>query len=150
MIDEYLSKETSKSKRYKYPLSLIMIDIDHFKEVNDKYGHQIGDSVIIKTVQLISKNIRKEDIFGRWGGEEFIVLLPQTGLVQACVVAQNLRKVVQDTTFNKVGKKTISLGVSEFTLDEDDFSFIKRSDDALYKAKEGGRNKVVCIPPLSS
>jgi diguanylate cyclase (GGDEF)-like protein len=145
MIDEYISQQTIKAKRYNNNLSLIMVDIDHFKEVNDKYGHQVGDEVIISLVDIISKNIRKSDIFGRWGGEEFIILLPETSLYQATIVAQNIREKVEEYIFYKVGKKTISLGVSEFNSDEDSSIFIKRADNALYKAKSDGRNRVVAI-----
>lgn len=145
MIDEYISKETHKSKRHKHDLSLIMIDIDHFKEVNDKYGHHEGDEVILKVVDIISKNIRTEDIFGRWGGEEFILLLPNTTLDKACKVAENIREKIDNHVFNEVGSKTISLGVSQFQFDEDELLFIKRADKALYEAKDTGRNRVVCI-----
>ena len=145
IIDEFISKETIKSKRYNNSLALIMIDIDHFKEVNDKYGHQVGDEVILSLVDIISKNIRESDIFGRWGGEEFIILLPETNLNQATIVAQNIRKKVQEYRFDKVGQKTISLGVSEFNSNDDSTVFIKRVDDALYKAKATGRNRVVSL-----
>lgn len=145
MLDEYISQQTIKAKRHNNNLSLIMVDIDHFKEVNDKYGHQVGDEVIISLVDIISKNIRKSDIFGRWGGEEFIILLPETSLYQATIVAQNIREKVEEYIFYKVGKKTISLGVSEFNSDEDSSIFIKRADNALYKAKSDGRNRVVAI-----
>ncbi|MCK9492213.1 MAG: diguanylate cyclase [Sulfurimonas sp.] len=145
MINEYLFQEISKSKRHKNDTSLIMIDIDHFKEVNDHYGHQVGDKVIVKSVELISSSIRASDIFGRWGGEEFIILLPQTDLKSAFVLAQNLRQKVQDHDFEQVGKKTISVGVTQLNADDDVLSFVRRSDDALYKAKKSGRNKVVSI-----
>jgi diguanylate cyclase (GGDEF)-like protein len=81
MLDEYILQETTKSKRHKSDFSLMILDIDHFKETNDKYGHQVGDEVLIQICNLISNNIRESDIFGRWGGEEFILLLPQTNLI---------------------------------------------------------------------
>lgn len=143
MLDEFISQETLKSKRYKQKLSLIMIDIDNFKDVNDNFGHQIGDEVIISLTKIVSKNIRESDIFGRWGGEEFIIILPETSIEDAYIVAENLRKKVQNHNFEKVGSKTISLGVTQFNPSEDILEFIKRTDDAMYKAKRGGRNKVM-------
>jgi len=145
MVDEYLLQEVARSKRHRDPLSLIMIDIDHFKEVNDIYGHQVGDEVIVKTTEIISSSIRVSDIFGRWGGEEFIILLPMSDLTSATTLAQNLREKVQNHEFSRVGKKTISLGVTQLTEDDDILSFVRRSDDALYKAKKSGRNRVVSI-----
>ncbi|MDZ7818393.1 MAG: diguanylate cyclase [Aliarcobacter sp.] len=142
MIDEYISKETVKSKRYKNDLSLIILDIDHFKETNDKYGHQVGDEIIVEICKIISRNIRESDIFGRWGGEEFIILLPQTNLDSAFIVAENLRKKIENYNFRKVGTKTISIGISQFNNNENIFQFIKRADDAMYKAKNSGRNKI--------
>lgn len=144
MIDEYISKEIDKSKRYKYDLSVIMIDIDNFKEVNDIYGHHFGDEVILKVVEIISKNIRKTDIFGRWGGEEFIVILPSTNLDNACKLAQNLREKIASYRFEQIGYKTISLGLVQYDFQEDRITFIKKEDNALYEAKKNGRNRVVC------
>lgn len=143
MLDEYILQETTKSKRYKSDLSLMILDIDHFKETNDKYGHQVGDEVIIQICNLISNNIRESDIFGRWGGEEFIILLPQTNLDSAYVLAQNLRKKIENYNFGKVGQKTISIGISQFSNNEYISQFIKRADDAMYEAKNSGRNKVL-------
>lgn len=142
ILDEYISKETTKSKRHKNDLSLVIFDIDNFKETNDKYGHQVGDKVIIQICNIVSNNIRESDIFGRWGGEEFIILLPQTNLDSAYIVSENLRKKVENHIFEKVGTKTISIGISQFDNNEDVFQFINRADDAMYKAKNSGRNKV--------
>lgn len=145
MLEEFINQETIKSKRYKYNLSLIMVDIDHFKDVNDRYGHQIGDEVLIKLTKIISLNIRKADVFGRWGGEEFIVLLPETNIEKAYIVAENIRKKVEKYNFGLVGTKTVSLGITEFKFDEDMLEFVKRADDAMYEAKRSGRNKVISI-----
>lgn len=145
MLEEFINQEIIKSKRYKYNLSLIMIDIDHFKDVNDRFGHQTGDEVLVKLAEIISLNIRKADIFGRWGGEEFIVLLPETNLDEAYIVAENIRQKVQEYAFDKVGTKTVSLGISEFRQNEDILELIKRADDAMYEAKRTGRNKVMTI-----
>lgn len=141
ILEEFITKESFQAKRHKYSLSAIMIDIDHFKDVNDTYGHQVGDEVIIKISEIISLNIRKSDIFGRWGGEEFIIILPKTNIEEAFIVAENIRKKVEIHDFDKVGKKTISLGISEFDFDEDALEFVKNADAAMYEAKNNGRNK---------
>ena len=143
MIDEYISQETTKSKRHKSDFSLMILDIDYFKETDDKYGHQVGDEILIQICNIISNNIRESDIFGRWGGEEFILLLPQTNLDNAYIVAENLRNKIENHSFEKVGQKTISIGISQFDNIEDTKQFIKRADDAMYKAKNSGRNKVL-------
>jgi diguanylate cyclase (GGDEF)-like protein len=95
-------------------------------------------------VEIISKNIRKTDIFGRWGGEEFIVILPSTNLDNACKLAQNLREKIASYRFEQIGYKTISLGLVQYDFQEDQITFIKKADNALYEAKKNGRNRVVC------
>ncbi len=145
MLNEYILQETKKSKRHKINLSLILLDIDHFKDINDKYGHKIGDEVLIEISSLLSKNIRQSDIFGRWGGEEFIILLPQTNIKNAYEVAESLRKKIEKHYFDKVGKTTISLGVSMYNPKDNILDFIENADSAMYKAKYNGRNKVECF-----
>ena len=136
------------AKREKKPLSLIMLDIDKFKNVNDTYGHSVGDEVIIHLANEIKSNQRKSDISARFGGEEFLILLPNTDIDGAKVVAQNLRKAVESAKIIYDGKNTlhytISLGVSQMDLDTNQTieDGIKLADDALYEAKESGRNKV--------
>ncbi|KAB7889443.1 sensor domain-containing diguanylate cyclase [Poseidonibacter ostreae] len=142
MLNEYILQETVKAKRHKTDVSLILLDIDHFKDTNDKFGHQVGDEVLIEISSIISKNIRESDIFGRWGGEEFIIILPQTSIKNAYEVAESLRKKVENHSFEKVGKKTISLGVSMYNTKQDILEFIENTDRAMYKAKYSGRNKV--------
>jgi diguanylate cyclase (GGDEF)-like protein len=138
----------SLAKRDNHEISIIMLDIDKFKNVNDTYGHQIGDEVIISLAQLLKKNIRKSDIVCRYGGEEFVVMLPNTKLDQARVVAEEIRKNTQDLRIPIETKKeinfTISLGVSSIHLDKENAleDALKRADDALYNAKELGRNRV--------
>lgn len=145
MLNEYILQETKKSKRHKIDLSLILLDIDHFKDINDKYGHKIGDEVLIEISSLLSRNIRQSDIFGRWGGEEFIILLPQTNIKNAYEVAESLRKKIEKHYFDKVGKTTISLGVSMYNPKDGILDFIENTDSAMYKAKYNGRNKVECF-----
>jgi diguanylate cyclase (GGDEF)-like protein len=120
-----------------------MLDIDHFKNVNDTYGHDVGDKVIKNIVDIVKKNIRNIDIFVRWGGEEFIILCPETDSLSAATLAQKLRSAIDDASFDKVGNITCSFGVASFKDNESKDSFIKRSDSALYKAKDEGRNRVV-------
>lgn len=135
-------KETKSAKIYNLNLSLIIFDIDHFKKVNDTYGHNAGDYVLKTLSGMIKNGIRKGDLFARWGGEEFIVLLPNTSHSQAILIADSHRKDIQNFLFNEVGKLTISLGVAQFKYDEKVDDFIKRADNALYLAKDSGRNCV--------
>jgi diguanylate cyclase (GGDEF)-like protein/PAS domain S-box-containing protein len=142
-FEEMFSIEVERVLRYKSPLTLIMLDIDHFKNVNDTYGHDVGDKVIKNIVDIVKKNIRNIDIFVRWGGEEFIILCPETDSLSAATLAQKLRSAIDDASFDKVGNITCSFGVASFKDNESKDSFIKRSDSALYKAKDEGRNRVV-------
>ncbi|MFT7860326.1 MAG: GGDEF domain-containing protein [Sulfurimonas sp.] len=123
-------------------LSLIMFDIDHFKKVNDTYGHDVGDKVLIELTKLISSQIRSSDIFARWGGEEFMILLAKTGLEAAYKKAEFLRKTVEEFALDFIPKITISLGVVEILEEDKERSCFKRVDKALYKAKET-RNRTV-------
>jgi len=144
MFDSLLKKEKENIKRHNDKSSLIMIDIDYFKKVNDNYGHDIGDKVLKKLTELISKNIRTNDIFARWGGEEFILLLPRTSVDLAYEKAQQLRQLIQDTQLKKLPKFTISAGVTEILATDKRRSCFKRVDEALYKAKIK-RNDVVLL-----
>lgn len=144
-LNELLALEVKKSDRYKLPLSLIMLDIDHFKNINDTYGHDIGDKVLIKLCELVSASIRETDVFARWGGEEFIIMLPNTAGEGAQVMAENLRKVIENTNFGSVGVLTASFGVSEYCPNTNMEDVLKKVDDALYEAKRGGRNKVILL-----
>ena len=144
---EIAQNEIERAKRYKRALSLIIFDIDHFKRINDTYGHNIGDYVLLELSNLIKKNIRKNDIAFRWGGEEFIVLAPETDIDGASKLAEKLREAVENFNFDKVGKVTISLGVAEYNenKDKDIDSLINRADEALYISKESGRNRVTIL-----
>ncbi len=148
-----LNEEVQRVQRYKKNLSLIMMDIDHFKSVNDNYGHQTGDEVLIKISSILKSNVRKVDVVARYGGEEFIILLPETNGKGAYKVAEKLRILIADYKIkNKDGKEfhiSSSFGVSslkEVTDVEKDIDdiIIKLADNALYEAKKTGRNKVVC------
>ena len=134
------------ANRYKEDFSLSMLDIDHFKRVNDRYGHLTGDEVLEKIATLIRRNIRDTDIVGRYGGEEFIIILPKTNLSSAWVVAERIRTIIEKTEMKdsagNVFAITVSQGLAGWERDEDATSLISRADEALYKAKEKGRNRV--------
>ena len=132
-----LDKELNKIKKG----SIIYFDIDFFKKINDKYGHDMGDYVLKEISKLVAENIRSNDIFGRWGGEEFLFILPITPYFNTLKVAEKIRKVVENYNFKGI-KVTISLGVSEIIENEQIEYAIKRADEALYEAKKSGRNQV--------
>ena len=136
-----LDEQLVLTRRYKYPFSLIICDIDLFKKVNDNHGHDVGDKVLVEYTSFIASMLRKGDVFCRIGGEEFIMILPHTPQNKAYILAQKLRQSVQE--HKKVLPITMSFGVAEYEKGDDDTSLYKRVDIALYKAKESGRNKVV-------
>ncbi|MCX7678522.1 MAG: sensor domain-containing diguanylate cyclase [Spirochaetes bacterium] len=144
---ERLDEEIKRCQRYEQPLSVIMCDIDHFKQFNDTYGHQQGDVILKEIGALIRKNIRKMDIASRFGGEEFSIALPETKLNGAHAVASRIRKQVEAYPFSGLKDPlhvTISLGVAEYdkARDKSPEDLLKRADTALYKAKNSGRNRV--------
>ncbi len=141
-IEETLLEEHEKFTRYGLPFSLIILDIDHFKTVNDSYGHKEGDEVLRSLSALIRDNLRKSDMFGRWGGEEFLIILFNTPLPEAVEVAEKLRELVAGHAFSIPQQVTISLGVGEIHPEEKLDAFIRRVDGLLYKAKESGRNRI--------
>ncbi|NPA11881.1 MAG: diguanylate cyclase [Epsilonproteobacteria bacterium] len=122
--------------------SLIFLDIDHFKKINDTYGHDKGDEVLKQVAKIIMENIRDEDVFGRWGGEEFIIVMPNQNYANGFFIAERLRKEIEDSDFGGI-KVTVSLGVSGFKKGDNYEEIVKKADDSLYKAKKGGRNRVV-------
>ena len=136
-----LDEQILFTQRYNNPFSLIIFDVDFFKKVNDNYGHDIGDQVLIEYTKYIASMLRDTDIFCRIGGEEFIVILPNTTKDKAYILAQKLREKVEN--YKKVLPITMSFGVTGYEKGDDDISIYKRVDVALYKAKETGRNKVV-------
>ncbi len=128
--------------RHKEPLSIIMIDIDHFKKVNDTYGHNIGDMVLIELANVLLDNVPKTNIISRWGGEEFIILIPKIKGPEAYIMAQDLRQIIEKTKFVKGIDLTVSIGVTELLENDSPYDFIKRVDAAQYEAKSSGRNCV--------
>jgi len=147
MFITFLEKEIHRSKRYKEGAgkkdpALVMFDIDHFKKVNDDYGHGIGDHVLKNLSVLVKENIRNADILSRFGGEEFMIIAPETNMEGARILAEKVRHIVEEHYFNVVDRVTVSIGVSAYkTVDTID-DFIKRAEMALYKAKRRGRNRV--------
>lgn len=142
MFNKMIIRETENKKRHSDALSLIMFDIDHFKAVNDTYGHDIGDKVLITLTQLITKQLRQNDVFARWGGEEFMILLPRTNGDVAYNKAQELRKAIEEYSDEVIPSITVSFGITEIKdYDKEESAFI-RVDKALYKAKIK-RNDVV-------
>ncbi|MCX7823243.1 MAG: diguanylate cyclase [Syntrophobacterales bacterium] len=141
-IEEIITNEIEKAKDREASFSVILIDVDHFKRVNDEFGHLMGDKFLIEFANILLKNTREIDICGRWGGEEFIVFSPNTNLEQALLIAERLRKVIEDFNFPVVGHKTASFGVACCRKNDSLKSIIERADIALYASKRSGRNKV--------
>jgi len=142
-FNELLDRAIDRAKRYKTHLSFAIFDIDHFKYVNDKYGHLVGDKVLVEFSSIIYNNIRKSDIFARWGGEEFVLLMPQTDILNAKKVSEKIRLLIENNNFEIVGKVRCSIGISEYKENMSIEELINSSDEALYYAKENGRNQTV-------
>lgn len=142
-----LEDEYHRSMRYGEPMSLLMVDLDHFKKINDTYGHRRGDAVLRETARIMVDVMRKVDFVARYGGEEFVVIMPHTGLEGAVKAAERLRASVEDTWFEglpEAGDITISIGVTTLVegVDVEVDGLIERADEALYRAKVNGRNRV--------
>lgn len=146
-FSNFLDAEIDRVKRYGGTFTLIFFDLDRFKDVNDEYGHLVGDEVLKEIAQVVQNANRNADIFARYGGEEFIILAPSTDTAGARIHAERLRKDIEGHRFNGVNKITCSFGIAEFQPDTDDVtSLFKRADTALYNAKNHGRNRVEAIP----
>lgn len=139
----FLDAEIDRVKRYGGTFSIIFFDLDRFKEVNDEYGHLVGDEVLKRVAEIVEKANRNADIFARYGGEEFIILAPATDIAGARVHAERLRNDIEHHRFSEISHLTCSFGVAEYKPDADDVtSLFKRADTALYNAKKLGRNRV--------
>ncbi len=141
-IEELLEFELNRSERFNHSFGLAIVDIDNFKEVNDTYGHQTGDKVLEEVANILSTNRRKTDFIGRYGGEEFIIICPESNLEGVLNLMENLRKKISEYSFYKVKNKTASFGVTISQEKDTIESLLKRADIALYSAKNSGRNKV--------
>lgn len=144
-IDRWLSDALTRSNQTGAPVSVIIFDIDHFKQVNDTYGHLVGDNVLKRVAVLTEEIIRPDYCAGRWGGEEFIILCPDTTRDEAAGIAERLRLRLREEIFEVTGPQTASFGVAQYHAGEDLDDLISRVDDRLYAAKEAGRNQVVSI-----
>lgn len=142
-FNQTLLLEIEKVKKKGSVPELIMFDIDHFKKINDNYGHIAGDNVLIKIAQIVNRIIRKRDTFARWGGEEFIILLPETGRKESSAIAERIRVGIENYKFETVKHLTCSFGVTGYLNNEKISDLYKRVDMALYTAKRDGRNQVV-------
>jgi len=131
------------ANRYDKDFAIILFDIDHFKNINDTYGHNVGDSVLIELTHMVKNLLRDNDIFVRWGGEEFIVVSQISSLLDASNLASRLRKEIEKRSFLHVGTVTCSFGVTEFRDGDTYMILLERADEALYEAKNNGRNQVV-------
>ena len=140
--------ELIRTKRYGSIFSIILIDIDHFKLVNDTYGHIVGDSVLKEFASILKANVRDSDCVGRWGGEEFIIVCIETDTNGAVLVAEKLRDEIEKFNFTTVGNKTASFGVSSSGKNIDETIILDNADKALYKAKNSGRNQVISYSNL--
>jgi diguanylate cyclase (GGDEF)-like protein len=142
-FDRRISWQIEDAMRYGMALSLIYVDIDRFKQINDRYGHLVGDEVLKSFAQLISKRLRGSDSFARVGGEEFSIILPHTELSHAAEVAEALRGEIENSIFNDVGRVTASFGVVQLDNTFDTSStLLRKADKALYDSKSAGRNRV--------
>jgi len=142
MFNELLSAEVKKADRHSHIFSLIIFDIDNFKLVNDTYGHLVGDEVLKQMASVVSDTLRESDVFARWGGEEFSILLPETDLEGAAVLAEKVRKTIASHDFGKPGKQTCSFGVAHYSHDISEYNLITNADNALYYIKNNGKNQV--------
>jgi diguanylate cyclase (GGDEF)-like protein len=141
-FDELLEYEIEKDKRYQLGLSLIYCDIDNFKNINDMHGHNVGDEILITFAMLLKESLRESDIVARWGGEEFIVLIPSKTADIAVKIAEKMRKSIEENVFLNIGTVTASFGVTHYINNDTKKTIFKRVDEALYEAKENGRNCV--------
>lgn len=139
---EFLEQEIERSYRYGNKLSIIMVDIDFFKKINDTAGHNVGDIVLSEFANIMSKNTRDTDICGRWGGEEFLIISPESSAIDALKIAEKIRAAVNSYEFDTITKLTASFGVATFNSQLSLTDLVKNADDALYHSKRHGRNQV--------
>lgn len=144
-LEDILEYECQRSSRSSHQLSIIMLDVDTFKTINDTYGHHAGDRVLCELAGILTEQVRSTDTVGRWGGEEFLVICPETELPGARILAEKLRKNIAEHSFSAIGGCTCSFGVSLYRQGEPAEKVVIRTDQAMYRAKAGGRNKVIVV-----
>ncbi len=142
-FDREIESWIDLANRYNHALSIIMFDIDDLKKINDNYGHLAGDLVLSKLTGVVKKSLRKTDVFARWGGDEFAILLPHTGRLQAFELAERIRSLISDTIFDPAGSVSCSFGVTSFRRGDTMDSFLSAADRRLYEAKKSGKNVVI-------
>ncbi|MHC1718626.1 MAG: diguanylate cyclase [Acidaminococcaceae bacterium] len=138
------NEEIKKTDSYPQPLTMMFLDLDYFKQINDRHGHAVGDEVLKNIARLISSILREDDVFARYGGEEFVVLMPGVSFAAACSTAEKIRNAVENENMSLMIKMTISIGVTEREANESLDDWLKRTDSAMYQAKANGRNCVIC------
>lgn len=126
----------------KTPLTIALLDIDHFKQINDTYGHLVGDAILKELTRVVASHIRESDLFARWGGEEFVILFNNITLEHTLHITEKLRRIIEESPFESIGRLTVSFGISEMNPQESLSSLIERADSALYRAKKSGRNRI--------
>jgi diguanylate cyclase (GGDEF)-like protein len=144
-FEEILSSEMKRSVRYDHFFSIILMDIDYFKNINDDFGHQKGDEVLCTISTIVQQRIRESDVFARWGGEEFILLTPETNSRGAFELAKSIRCLINNFAFPGIGSVTCSFGIAEFSAGKSKQDLIIEADKALYLSKKKGRNRVTTI-----
>ena len=148
-LRERLPDEVDRSRRFNHPLTVLLFDVDHFKQVNDTFGHEVGDEVLKKVAECTRENLRHFDTLARYGGEEFVVVLPNTDVDEGFLAAERLRKAIAEiavATGKGVAKVTASFGVATLTPEiREEAELLRRADDALYRAKRAGRNRSVAV-----
>lgn len=149
-FNQSLEESVFEYEKTQKPFSLMMMDIDHFKRVNDRYGHQIGDRVLIQVAAILSENLPKNAVLARYGGEEFVILLTGMSENDAMATAEILKDSIENAHWDSVNRMTISAGIATFTEDDDSYSIITKADQALYLSKERGRNCATHFNMVSS
>lgn len=145
-MQELLKQQTAMFSRNQSIFTLIFVDIDHFKKFNDSHGHSCGDYVLSETASLMKKNLRKGDVLARWGGEEFLIMLPDTDINGARIMAEKIRKAVAGNPFHLAGKSfsvTMTFGIAQHEIGSSIENSLKKADSALYEGKATGRNRVM-------
>jgi diguanylate cyclase (GGDEF)-like protein len=152
-LDEFLEREISRAARHGRPLALALLDIDHFKLLNDEHGHLVGDDVLRELALRVSRRVRKEELLARYGGEEFAIVIPEMGLEKARLFCQRVCQEIGEEPFEMQGLRltvTLSIGVAALEPDETRTQLVNGADEALYRAKDAGRNRVEARPPRES
>ena len=145
-LERHLNEEINRADRHNLPLAIIMFDIDHFKRINDEFGHALGDLVLVKSARIVRNSLRSSDHFGRWGGDEFVCVATNTDEETAVLLAERLRTDLEQAPILKSSPITCSFGVTRFISGDTPEDLIRRADQGLLQAKENGRNQVVAIP----